>query len=72
MDLTRRHDLTKPKGVNGRNSDNERIRERLGWEPSISLKDGLAMTYEWVYEQVAEARARTEAGELTPSVFALP
>ena len=70
--LTQQHDLTKPKGVNGRNSDNSRIMDYLGWEPSIPLRDGLARTYEWVYAQVAEARARKEAGESTPSVYALP
>lgn len=70
--LNRRHDLTKPKGVNGRNSDNTLIREYLGWEPSIPLKDGIARTYEWVHEQVAEARALSEAGNATRSVFALP
>ena len=70
--LTREHDLTKPKGVNGRNSDNARIKEYLGWEPSIRLRDGIAKTYAWVYQQVEEARARSEAGDDTPSVFALP
>jgi nucleoside-diphosphate-sugar epimerase len=45
-----------PQGVRGRNSDNTRLREVLGWEPAISLEDGLAATYAWVAEQVAARR----------------
>jgi nucleoside-diphosphate-sugar epimerase len=47
-----------PQGVRGRNSDNTRLREVLGWEPQISLEDGLARTYAWIEEQV---RARLAA-----------
>ncbi len=46
--LQRRYILDAPKGVNGRNSDNTKIVQYLGWEPSIRLKDGLARTYEWI------------------------
>jgi nucleoside-diphosphate-sugar epimerase len=46
-----------PQGVRGRNSDNTRLREVLGWEPEISLEEGLARTYAWVEQQV---RARLE------------
>jgi len=46
--LKRRYNLDAPKGVNGRNSDNSKIRENLGWEPSIPLKEGLAKTFEWI------------------------
>jgi nucleoside-diphosphate-sugar epimerase len=42
-----------PQGVRGRNSDNTRLREVLGWEPAISLEDGLTATYEWIAEQVS-------------------
>lgn len=42
-----------PQGVRGRNSDNTLLREVLGWEPSITLEDGLARTYSWIEEQVA-------------------
>ncbi|MEQ9454150.1 MAG: NAD-dependent epimerase/dehydratase family protein [Phycisphaeraceae bacterium] len=56
--LERRYRLDAPKGVNGRNSDNRMIQERLGWSPSISLAEGMAATYAWVRERVAE---RTEA-----------
>jgi nucleoside-diphosphate-sugar epimerase len=44
----RRHDLSKPQGVRGRNSDNTRLREVLKWEPQIALEDGLAKTYRWI------------------------
>ena len=50
--LQRRYDLGAPKGVNGRNSDNTRIHEIMGWEPSISLRDGLEKTYAWIYDQI--------------------
>lgn len=41
-----------PQGVRGRNSDNTRLREVLGWEPQISLEEGLARTYRWIESQV--------------------
>jgi len=41
-----------PQGVRGRNSDNTRLRQVLGWEPAISLEDGLARTYRWIEQQV--------------------
>jgi nucleoside-diphosphate-sugar epimerase len=60
VDLDRNHDLTAPQGVRGRNSDNTLILEKLGWEPSISLEDGLAKTYAWIYEQMTSG-AQDEA-----------
>ncbi|MQM24495.1 NAD-dependent epimerase/dehydratase family protein [Glycomyces albidus] len=39
-------------GVRGRNSDNTLIQKYYGWEPSISLREGMAKTYAWVYDQV--------------------
>jgi len=50
--LERRYKLDAPKGVNGRNSDNTKIKQELGWEPSIRLKDGMAKTYEWIESQM--------------------
>lgn len=47
------YDLSAPKGVNGRNSDNTKIKELLNWEPSISLREGLEKTYRWIYDQYA-------------------
>jgi nucleoside-diphosphate-sugar epimerase len=46
-----------PQGVRGRNSDNTMLRSVLGWEPTISLEDGLKRTYDWIEEQVKEAYA---------------
>jgi GDP-D-mannose 3',5'-epimerase len=48
--LRRRYNLSAPKGVNGRNSDNTRIRAELGWEPSTRLRDGMAKTYAWIHD----------------------
>jgi nucleoside-diphosphate-sugar epimerase len=42
-----------PQGVRGRNSDNSRIREVLGWEPGVSLEEGLQPTYRWIEKQVS-------------------
>ena len=53
VSLERRYDLSAPKGVRGRNSDNTMIQERLGWEPSISLRAGLEKTYAWIFDQAA-------------------
>jgi GDP-D-mannose 3',5'-epimerase len=52
VELKRRYNLDAPKGVNGRNSDNTKILERLSWEPSIRLRDGMAKTYEWIESQM--------------------
>lgn len=52
--LKRSYKLDAPKGVRGRSSDNTMIKERLGWEPSISLLDGLKKTYAWIYDEMAK------------------
>jgi GDP-D-mannose 3',5'-epimerase len=49
-----------PQGVRGRNSDNSRLRDVLGWEPEISLEDGIARTYAWIEPQVAQSVRRQE------------
>jgi nucleoside-diphosphate-sugar epimerase len=49
--LQRTYNLTAPKGVNGRNSDNTRIKNLLGWAPGITLREGLEKTYAWIYDQ---------------------
>ncbi|MGD0517227.1 MAG: NAD-dependent epimerase/dehydratase family protein [Thermoguttaceae bacterium] len=49
--LKRTYDLSAPKGVRGRNSDNTLIKKLLGWEPSTKLYDGLEKTYAWIYDQ---------------------
>jgi nucleoside-diphosphate-sugar epimerase len=50
--LKRNYNLNAPKGVNGRNSDNTKIRQYLGWEPSIRLKDGMSKTYAWIEQEM--------------------
>jgi len=49
------HALSRPQGVRGRNSDNSRLREVLGWAPGTTLRQGLAPTYHWIAEQCAHA-----------------
>jgi GDP-D-mannose 3',5'-epimerase len=58
--LKRHYDLSAPKGVNGRNSDNTLILQRLGWAPETRLRDGMEKTYRWIFdEMVASADAGT-------------
>jgi nucleoside-diphosphate-sugar epimerase len=58
--LTKQHDVTKPQGVRGRNSDNTLLRKVLGWEPSMTLEKGLEITYKWIEGEVK----KKEVGEL--------
>jgi GDP-D-mannose 3',5'-epimerase len=58
--LKRKYDLSAPKGVNGRNSDNTLIKKYLKWEPHIPLRTGLEKTYAWIYDQY-KARQRGES-----------
>jgi nucleoside-diphosphate-sugar epimerase len=53
--IAKRHDLSKPQGVRGRNSDNNRLREALGWEPQIPLSEGLVPTYQWIESELKAA-----------------
>lgn len=65
--IEKRH-VPGPQGVRGRNSDNTRLREVLGWEPEISLETGMELTYSWIEDQLSardkggrrQARSRTE------------
>lgn len=50
--LKRIYKLNAPKGVNGRNSDNARIKALLGWEPSIVLRDGMEKTFNWIHDEM--------------------
>lgn len=54
--LKRNYNLSAPKGVNGRNSDNTLIQAKLGWAPSIKLREGLEKTYAWIYDQIVNNR----------------
>ena len=50
--LKRNYNLSAPKGVNGRNSDNTLIKKVFNWEPSTKLRDGMEKTYKWIYDQM--------------------
>lgn len=65
IDVKKKH-VEGPQGVRGRNSDNTRLKEVLGWEPEIALEEGIQRTYEWIEAQVQEKRkgvAREPAGK---------
>ena len=66
IELKRNYDLSAPKGVNGRNSDNTRIRHYLNWEPDTTLRTGLEKTYRWIYDQYM-ARERGEGNVVRES-----
>jgi nucleoside-diphosphate-sugar epimerase len=51
VEFIHKHNLSAPKGVNGRNSDNTLIKKYLGWAPGIRLRDGMERTYRWIYEE---------------------
>jgi nucleoside-diphosphate-sugar epimerase len=56
--LERKYLLDAPKGVRGRNSDNTRILELFGWQPSTTLREGLEQNYRWVYDQASKLVSR--------------
>src|SRR2546427_2809672 len=60
--LRKRFDISKPQGVRGRNSDNTRLREVLGWEPSVPLEFGLTITYKWIESELLK-KACTQTAE---------
>lgn len=49
-----------PTGVRGRNSDNKLIKEKLGWAPSLPLREGMEKTYKWINQQVLNAQKKME------------
>jgi nucleoside-diphosphate-sugar epimerase len=50
-----------PQGVRGRNSDNTALKKVLGWEPQVSLEEGLEVTYSWIEQQVVDANSNQAA-----------
>ena len=50
--VSRRHNLDAPLGVRGRNSNNDLVREKLGWDYSQTLEEGIAKTYAWINKQI--------------------
>ncbi|QDU67136.1 NAD-dependent epimerase/dehydratase family protein [Engelhardtia mirabilis] len=75
IQLDRKYDLSAPKGVRGRNSDNSLILREFGWEPNTSLREGMAKTYAWIYDEIVsrygaalpKARAATAAAQVEGS-----
>lgn len=61
--LNRSYDLSAPKGVRGRNSENTLIKKYLGWEPSITLHDGLAKTYQWIKGEMLKEKEAASVGK---------
>jgi|SRR5580693_1799697 GDP-D-mannose 3',5'-epimerase len=66
--VKRNYNLDAPKGVRGRNSDNTLINEIYGWEPSITLADGLERTYRWIFDQLVGSWS---TGDRTPQPAAV-
>jgi len=60
--LKRHYDLSAPRGVVGRNSDNTFIKQVLKWEPSTTLDKGLAATYRWIKEQYHKRKKGQRVG----------
>jgi nucleoside-diphosphate-sugar epimerase len=64
IDIVKKH-VSGPQGVRGRNSDNTLLRETLGWEPQITLEEGLSETYTWIEQQVRSSLMNVQNRELT-------
>jgi nucleoside-diphosphate-sugar epimerase len=54
--ITKKYDFDAPQGVRGRNADLTLVREKIGWEPKVSLEEGLARTYRWIERRIQEDR----------------
>lgn len=70
--LKRHYKLDAPRGVAGRNSDNTKIKQYLGWEPSTTLRDGIAATYAWIeneFDALENEPGGRTAGSLASSSF---
>jgi GDP-D-mannose 3', 5'-epimerase len=66
LKLERRYNLSEPQGVRGRNSDNTLVLERLRWQPTVTLEEGLAKTYAWIYDQMASSVAQPRPRQAVP------
>ena len=58
--LRRNHDLSKPQGVRGRNSDNTVLKEVIGWQPAITIQEGIKDTYDWIAKEIATRNVTTK------------
>jgi nucleoside-diphosphate-sugar epimerase len=70
--LKRTYDANAPRGVNGRNSDNSMIVDRLRWEPSIRLRDGLESTYRWIESEMTAPTVDWSEQRVRPSSNRIP
>ncbi len=65
--LARSYNLSAPKGVNGRNSDNTLIQKTFGWQPGTKLRDGMEKTYAWIYDEIVQHRTTGKAAVVNVS-----
>ena len=54
--VNKEYELDKPKGVRGRSSNNDLVREKLNWDIEYKLKDGLEKTYKWIYDEITSGK----------------
>ena len=54
--VEKKYQLDKPKGVRGRSSNNDLVREKLKWDIEVKLKDGLEKTYKWIYDEITSGK----------------
>ena len=59
--LKRTYNLSAPKGVNGRNSDNTLMQKVFHWEPSTQLRIGMERTYRWIHDQMTQGKPALNA-----------
>lgn len=57
--ITKKYDLAAPEGVRGRNADLALARNKMGWEPKVSLEEGLEKTHRWIETKVKEKTSPT-------------
>jgi nucleoside-diphosphate-sugar epimerase len=58
--ITKEYDLEAPQGVRGRNADLTLVGDKIGWEPKISLEEGIEKTYKWIEMKIDEDRKTFE------------
>ena len=63
--IKRVHNMNKPLGVRGRNSNNDLVREKLGWDYEQPLAEGIKKTYDWICTQICKKSLDVEGGEVT-------
>jgi len=66
--IIKEYDLSAIQGVRGRNADLSLVRKVLGWEPKVSLEEGLARTYEWIEGQCSKDRLVAVKGDIKTDV----